>query len=494
MYLSKSQYVKYLQCPKLLWMTQKKKDQKTPVDAATQARFDEGHVVGDLAKQLFPGGKEVVFNSKDYIGMVNTTKELIDSGCTTIYEATFKVDNVFVRADILYKSDNGWELYEVKSSTSVKDYHRNDLAIQMHVLNKAGLKLSRACIVHMDNSYIREVNLEIDKLFTIADITESTLELQNSIPEVLKEAEAVLNGGELDILIGTHCKKPHKCDYFDYCWKDVPENSVLELYKINKPKSFELYHNGFITFTDLPTEMKLTPIQKLQVDAYLNDESIINRATINEFLKNTVEPISYFDFETFQDAIPRFEGQKPYQQIPFQYSLHIQKKGSVEHKEFLGNENEDPRRKLAEQMLVDVPPSGSIVAFSMGFEKRVIKELADQFPDLAEGLLEFNERFVDLVVPFRKGGYYNRKMKGSFSLKSVLPALFPDDPELSYKGLTIQDGGAASSIFANLHSVNNPSEVAQIRDDLLAYCKLDTLAMVKIVGLLRGVVSAQFFI
>jgi hypothetical protein len=475
-------------------MTQKKKDQKTPVDAATQARFDEGHVVGDLAKQLFPGGKEVVFNSKDYAGMVNTIKELIDSGCTTIYEATFKEDNVFVMADILYKGVNGWEFYEVKSSTSVKDYHRNDTAIQWYVLDKAGIELSRACIVHIDNSYSRGEDLEIDKLFTIADITEGTLALQNSIPEVLKEAEAVLNGGEPDILIGTHCEKPHKCDYSDYCWKDVPENSVLELYGIKKNKSFELFHNGIRSFGDLTSDTKLNHIQQLQIRAHGSDTPIINKDVINEFLESIVEPISYFDFETFQNAIPRFKGQKPCQQIPFQYSLHIQTKEGIEHKEFLGNENEDPRRKLAEQMIADFPTSGCIVAFNMSFEKRVIKELADQFPDLAEGLLEFNERFVDLVVPFRKGGYYNRKMKGSFSLKSVLPALFPDDPELSYKGLTIQDGGAASSIFANLHSVNNPSEVAQIRDDLLAYCKLDTLAMVKIVGLLRGVVSAQFFI
>ncbi|MFP4487427.1 MAG: DUF2779 domain-containing protein [Campylobacterales bacterium] len=482
MTLSKSQFIRGTKCHKSLWLYKNRPELREQPDSSQEALFDTGYQVGDMAKMLFLNGVEIEFDTSNFDGMEQKTKELIDSGEKTIYEATFKKDCMFAMADILHRGENGWEVYEVKASTRVKDYHELDAAFQYRLLSRYGLDISKVGIVHIDNSYVLGDMLEIEKLFTIADITDRVIELQNSVEYELEQMESMLEGDEPDIDIGSWCSKYYGCDFGAHCWSHIPKRSVFNLYRLNGDKKFELYYKRIINLDEIPKDYPLSKLHKLQVEK----NEYIDKEVIGTFLDSLIYPINYFDFETFSDGVPRFKGQRPYTQIPFQYSLHIDYgDGSLEHREFLAKEGEDPRKEIAEAMLRDIPKTGSIVAYNQGFEIGRIKELAEFLPHLKEELLSLNNRFIDLIVPFRRLGYYHPEFNGSFSIKSVLPAMFRDDSELSYKSLNIQDGGSASAIYGSLHLLKDKSKLEAIRDDLLAYCKLDTLAMVKIVEKLK---------
>lgn len=433
----------------------------------------------------------IEFDYRNFGGMIEKTRELIDSGVQTIYEATFSENSVLVMVDILHLGENGWELYEVKSSTGVKPYHLDDASIQWHVLEHAGLRLSKAAIVVLNNQYVRRGELELEKLFKVIDVTDEVLERQPKIPEILETIQNDLSSSETEVLIGTHCKENYECEFLDHCWDDVPSPSVLDLYRMNGTKRFDLYHSGIITFEDIPYDHKLTATQKLQVETHKSGKPYTSTKALEQFLTTIEYPISYLDFETFSDAVPRFENQKVYQQIPFQYSLHIIEEDGADplHREFLAPEGEDPRRLFAESMVKDLPATGSIVVYNQSFEKRIIREVAKLFDDLHDDLLALNNRVVDLLIPFQSGAYYHPKFNDSFSIKSVLPALFPDDKTLDYKELTIQDGSAASNQYARLHEVEDSDERERVRDELLRYCELDTLAMVRIHEVIVSLIS-----
>lgn len=483
--LSKSQYIRGLQCHKSLWLYKNKPQLRSGPDQTTKSLFRIGDTVGDFAKNLFPGGVEIEFNANDFNGMIKKTKELLSQDINTIYEATFKESGVFAMADILHKTSEGWDMYEVKASTSVKPYQINDASIQWYALSEA-IELNRACIVHVNNQYVREGDLDFQALLTVEDITDEVIANQDGIASTLGSMEAMIKGDMPDIGIGQHCSDPYGCDFHDHCWAHVPDISIFNLYRMRSKQKFDLYERGVLNYEDIPENLSLSEIQEKQVAAISTGVITVDKGLIQEFLDGIDYPISFFDFETFQNPVPRFNGQRPYMQMPFQYSLHIgDVMGNMTHSEFLGDHNCDPRRELCEQMLRDIPGSGSIMAYNQSFEISRIREMAEEFEDLREELLALVERFVDLIVPFRNGGYYHPNMNGSFSIKSVLPALFPDDPELSYKNLSIHDGGMAMDTFASLHLLEDKTLLPKIREDLLAYCKLDTLAMVRILERLK---------
>jgi len=481
MTLSKSQYIRGLQCHKSLWLYKHKPELRDTPDSQTESAFETGYQVGDLAKELFPNGVEIEFDPENFNGMTAKTKELIENGTEIIYEATFKENGIFAMADILVKNGDAWDIYEVKASTHTKEYHKNDTAIQWYALSNA-IKLNRAYVVHINNNYIRDGELDVKELFTIDDITDVVLEKQDEIPFQLMEMDEMLQGDIPDIDIGAHCSNPYNCDFSNHCWKHIPYPSIFNLYWMNGAKKFEMYHKGMITYDDIPSDFRLNATQSLQVSTAKSGKPYIDKTIIKDFLDTIEYPINFFDFETFQNAIPRFDKQRPYMQMPFQYSLHIlYEDGTLIHKEFLGDENSDPRDALIEQMLNDITPIGSIMAYNQSFEIGRIRELADFREAKSEELLALTERFVDLIVPFRKRGYYHPNFNGSFSIKSVLPAMFPNDDELDYKKLgSIQNGGDAMDTFANLHLLKDKSKLVEIKKDFLAYCRLDTLAMVRI--------------
>ncbi|WP_373034250.1 DUF2779 domain-containing protein [Sulfurovum sp.] len=491
MHLSKSLYTRAIQCPKSLWLKKYKPEVLTPPDASAQAVFKTGNVVGELACQFFPHGKEVPF-TRDYSEMIATTKGYIAEGEQNIYEATFNYNGILVMVDILHVDADGVSLYEVKSSTSVKDIYVHDVSIQYYVLTNLGFHVKSANVVHIDNTYVRDDELDINALFSVVDVTAEVRKLQDNIPNVLREFETYLEDtvNEPDIDIGSHCNKPYECDAKEYCWRvqrNIPEYSIFNIFNLGSKKQVELYEQGIVDINDIPDNFDMTVKQSQAVRDYRSGVTHINKEAIEGFVGTLSYPIYHLDFETFQQAIPEFKGISPFMQIPFQYSLHIEHEdGTLEHCEFLAEDGSDPRELLAHRLCEDIPNDVTVLAYNMGFEKGVIKKLALEYETLSSHLLEIHDNIKDLMTPFQQKYYVTPSMNGSYSIKYVLPALVPE-MQAAYKELDgVQNGGEAMQAFANLSKLNEVEKV-KMRNALLEYCKLDTLAMVRVLGKLKEV-------
>ena len=521
--LSKSRYTAFCQCPKNLWLKVFKPEAATE-DPALQARFEQGNEVGDLAMQLFGKYIDVTIKnpdgSLDLTAMVDLTRQEMDRGTDNICEASFALDGHYCAVDILRRNGDGWDIYEVKS-TSFPEYdgketelekYAPDIAYQKWLLEKCGLKVINTFLVCLNSNYVRKGALDLQQLFVIVDMEKLVDNEYLKVPTQVKRAMKVLcDCNEPDIDLEKHCTKPYKCAFFDYCKRlhGVPEDepTVFDIYSMNFSEKLKYYKAGHISFEDVLVELqnktsdpkyikkpnKTLPLQLMQVGCALNKTEHINVAGIRKFLSGLSYPLYFLDFETLQQAIPQFDGQKPYQQITFQYSLHIKESASApyQHKEFLApSDGSDPRRKLAEQLCKDIPLNVCTLAYNKGFECGRIKELASIYPDLNQHLLNIADHIVDLIDPFRAGDYYVPAMGGSFSIKSVLPALFPDDPSLNYHNLTggVQNGGDAMTLFPKIQDMS-PEEAKASREALLRYCELDTWAMVKVWEKLKEVVQ-----
>ncbi|GHU02992.1 hypothetical protein FACS1894147_06160 [Spirochaetia bacterium] len=508
MNLSKSRYCSGLQCPKILWLNQNKPEVYDP-SVLNEAVLEQGNVVGDLAMGYFGDYTEAPYN-KDKSVMLAETKRLLAAGCKTICEASFAFANNFCSVDILRVFDGYVEITEVKSSTAgaaedgvdektdsqVKDVYLHDMAFQYYVLSGAGLTVKKTTLLQLNRTYIREGDIDLQELFIAEDCTDRVLNLQQGIKSNLDEINAVADiKTESEKEIGMQCIKPYLCGFKEYCWRHIPPNSVFDINGISMhwDMKFDRHARGITTFEQLlESGEKLNDSTLLQVRTEVERlPSQIVITAVRDFLQTISYPVYHLDFETFMPAIPPYNGTRPYSQIPFQYSLHIQEKPGADpiHKEFLAKEGTDPRRTLAERLCADIPQNVCTIAWNMSFEKGRIMTLAKTFPDLSEHLMNIHDRIVDLIVPFRSHYYYDRGFKGRSSIKLVLPALFPDDPELDYKALHgIHNGGEAMNAFLDLHK-KTPEEIAETRADLLAYCRLDTLAMVKILDKLHEVTA-----
>ena len=287
-----------------------------------------------------------------------------------------------------------------------------------------------------------------------------------------------------NIDIGTHCSYPYDCNFKSHCWKHIPEYSIFDLSRLNKKIKWSLYNDRHIEIKDLPIDTKLSDSQKIEIDSYINQTEIINKSKIREFVKSLSNNIYHLDFETYQSAVPPFNGLKPYQQIPFQYSAHYENNGTIEHCEFLADPSHDSREAFVKALINDMNKEGDILVYNIGFERGRLNELIRILPKYQAQLEAIIDRMKDLMIPFKEKWYYVPAMKGSFSIKYVLPALVPS---LSYDNLEINNGSSASSTYANLHTLSDLDQINQTRKNLLEYCKLDTLAMVKILEVLRSV-------
>ena len=493
MTLSKSLYTRGIQCPKSLWLKKYMPDVLTPPDEAAQAVFETGNVVGDLACELFADGMEVPF-SRNYDEMIAQTKEWLDEGMTNIYEATFEYNGILVMVDILHVTPDGVEIYEVKSSTSVKDIYLHDVSIQYYVLESLGFNVKSANVVHIDKTYVRGDELELDELFSTVDVTQDAVAMQENIPLILQEFENYLSDrvNEPNIEIGKQCKNPYECDALHYCWRvqrSIPDFSIFNIFNLGSKKQVELYEQGIINIDDVPEGFAMTANQKQAVENYKSKETHINKKAVKEFLNTLTYPLYHLDFETYQQAVPQFKGISPFMQIPFQYSLHIEHAdGTLEHREFLAQDGTDPRLALAKRLCEDIPEDATVLAYNMSFEKGVINKLASVFEELSSHLLSINENIKDLMLPFQQKHYVTPSMQGSYSIKYVLPALVPEMAQ-AYKELDgVQNGSQAMNVFANMPKLDG-EEKQKMRDALLQYCKLDTLAMTKVLEKLKTVVN-----
>lgn len=440
--LSKSRFIRGINCQKSLWLYVHKPELSVISDEQ-ENMFASGTDVGIIARDYFPGGKLAVLEDYPTYASAQLTKEFINQGEKTIYEATFVYDNTLVAVDILTCVDGDWKLYECKSSTCVKDYHIVDAAVQYYVVQNAGIPLEDISIMYIDNQYNRSIELEPRKLFACKSVIESILPLQSFVKENIPLLLEMLGGEEPEREMGKYCSAPFTCDFIDYCRSLKPIQP-----EIDKP---------------IPN---LTPIIKSDL--------------IRKRLDSFGYPLYYFDFETMGFAVPRFEHSRPYQQLPFQYSLHYRetKESNPEHFSFLAWPDGDPRRDLIEQLIRETNRPGKILTYNVAFERRILRDLIHDFPEYKTGLEDIINRLDDLMPVFRKKEYHIPDWGRQYSIKLILPYMAP---ELSYKDLEITNGGDASSLFSQLYDTTDKQQIEQIRNALLKYCHLDTWAMVRIV-------------
>lgn len=486
--LSKSRFLAGLQCKKRLYLECFHPELADPFDAGRQAILDTGTRIGELARDLYPDG---VLIAEDHLhhgeAVSSTEKAMIDSSVQAIYEAAFVYDDVRIRADILVRSRNDpYDLIEVKSGTSVKEEHLPDVAVQLYVLRGCGIPVGKACLYHLNKEYVYQGgNYNLSQLFLVEDITSEAQELQTYIPLLLEEMRLPLWQPEPpDIKSRRQCSKPYACAFYGHCHVDEPEHHVSRLPRATEKLLSALEAAGIEDIREIPADFPgLNATQQRVRDCLVG-----NRVYLDPLLPRTLEqlkyPIHFLDFETFNPALPLYVATRPYQILPFQWSDHtLTEDGELRHQEFLYDGFDDPREPFARSLLEALGSSGSIVVYS-SFEATRIRELAGALPHLSEKLLSLLEgRIVDLLELVRMHCYHP-DFHGSFSIKSVLPALVSD---LDYADLEINDGGLASVAFAEMIQSETPDDRRnQLRENLLAYCKRDTEAEVRLLQTLRS--------
>ena len=519
--LSKSRYISEVwKCPKASWLKKYKPEEEAPFDSAAQAVMDTGNDIGDLAMGLFGDFVEVTEFDHDENGekagldlgaMIRLTKEEMQKGTPVICEASFSTGSNFCSVDILKKEDSGWAIYEVKSSTSLKDEYLADIAYQKYVLEKCGVALTGTYLVVIDNSYVLDGDFDIQKFFKIIDVSGDIEEEYNNVePNIAVAEKMAASDKEPDHPCGLYCFNPHECRFRGYCMANLPSPSVFDLYSISKKDALKLYNEGKADLKTIyenedivrnvinKTGSSAGETRERQLAHHAKDlPPHVDKDGIRSFADTVTYPLYFLDFETMTPVVPVYQGTKSRQQIPFQYSLHYMEEqdGDVKHKEFLAESGPDPRRAVAESLCRDIPRGVCTMVFSKSMESGRLKELAALFPDLSNHLLDINKGIVDLNDPFKAGYYYERSMtpppKGVslFSIKNVLPSMFPDDPELDYHKLEgVQNGEEAKEVFPKIQFME-PEEQERTRQGLLDYCRLDTLAMVKIWQKLKHIID-----
>jgi hypothetical protein len=465
-----------LQCSRLLWFANKK--QLPDINLSKQHMFNQGHDFEEYVKKLFPEGVDL--NGLGFMDNINKTTLAVEEG-KTIFEAGFAIGGLFIRADIIKPFEDGWDLYEIKSTTQSKDVHVQDLAYQKYVLELSGLKVNNCFVIYLNREYVKDGEIDPAELTIVDDVTERVGEVDGIEEHVVKFKKVMSMSEYTDIPIGQRCNQPYECPLKALCWSTLPENNVLQL--TNWRIYWKLFGEGVIDIKDIPSDVKLALkddrlIESLDVGVFVSKEKV------TEFLDSLNYPLYHFDFETFDTAVPLFDKSRPYQKMPFQYSVHVeQEDGTVEHREFL-SEGGDPRLEILSRMKVDLEGTGDIIVYNKSFEISVMNKLAEDFPEHAEWLVSCVGRIVDLADVFRSFDYYNKSQKGSYSLKKVLPAVTGKD----YSALEINNGGDASALYFYSH-IKNDFDREKVRSDLLLYCGLDTEGMIWILDGLKRLIN-----
>lgn len=479
--LTKSSFTSFLESPIRPWLEKVRPDLLPPKDPALERIFEQGHIIDDLARGLFPGGAEVRdYNETGY----RNTKETIAKGAKIMYQPTAVADGLSARGDILTLGEDGkWDIHEVKSSTQVKDEHVPDLAFQRLCFESAGIPIGKTFLTHVDNTYVRHGDVDVRRLLVEEDITEDVLLMLPEVEKLIPQAKEVLGWPrELTETQIATCADATKSEYVIY-WLNhlAPQDRERALRAMNPFKLGKA----------LEKSVSVDGLSQDFLDAYgyvppeVRWPHKIDAQAIKQELDSLVYPLYFYDYETYSSAIPAFDGYRPYQQIPFQFSLTVQDSPDAELRvyDFLKQSFEDPAQDIIAALRKSIGPKGTVISWNAVFEKGRNDELAVMHPEHADFLADINERTYDLMLIFRKKLYVHPACKGSASLKQVLPALVPS---LSYKVLNIQEGGEASASWLPITDVNLPEQQRnKLIKDEIEYCRLDVLAMVKILEFLR---------
>jgi len=487
MRLSKSKFIAGLQCLKRLYLEVHQPDLAGEPDEQTMAVFEQGHEVGQWAQKGFPGGVLIEAGHEEIGKALRQTEQAVaDKQHPAIFEATFTHDNVLARVDILERLPrNKWRLIEVKSSTKAKDYHHYDVAIQRLILEGLGMNVI-PCLMHLNREYVYDgKQYDLKELFVIEDLTDETAALEQEVNDLLQEEwKALARRKAPDIKPGSHCTEPFECEFYNVCNKPLPVGHVANLPGIKQNKLEELASRGIESIKKIPKDFPLTEQQRRAWECARTGKPWFGKG-LKEALRELSYPLYFMDFETLWVALPRYAGMSPYDQIPYQWSVHVQRKpgAALEHFEFLADDCNDPRPEFVRTLCQVIGTKGSVLAYSSGFESGRLGELAARLPHYKDEIENIRGRLWD-PLPVIRGHVYHPEFRGSYSLKSVLPALVPD---MTYDGMAVSQGSEAGLAWEKMvHSEAGGDERRKLRDDLLAYCKQDTLAMVRLLEVLRS--------
>ncbi|MCC6169849.1 MAG: DUF2779 domain-containing protein [Caldilineaceae bacterium] len=472
--LTKSKYLSGLQCVKRLWLEEHAPQHLATGGATQEVSRLQGVQIGRLARARYSGG---VLIGGAGLEAVRHTQAALYNGATCLFEAAFVYDDILVRCDILRKLPGGrWELIEVKSTTEIRPHHLHDAAVQTYVVRGAGLAVQAVKLMYVNSQGC--VFPDLASFFCETDVTRAVTRLTRKLPANVSKLRGHLARPHApQVLIGAHCSYPHLCPAKRYCWQHVPPESIFTIPRLSARKIARLLRRGIVRIRDIPAGFPLTPPQRAYVERVLAGAPAIDRPAIVRRLDELAYPIYFFDFETYAYAVPRFWGMRPYQQLPFQYSLHVlEADGSVRHADYLHIDGSDPRAGLAHALVSDIGPSGSVVVYNARFERSVLRDLAYTQPVYRQRLRSIGARLWDQLEIFERH-YLDPRFEGSNSIKRVLPVLAP---HLSYADLAVQRGDQAQAVWGEMIASHDPAHKAQLAAGLRAYCARDTRAMLEI--------------
>jgi len=488
--LSKSRFLAGLQCHKQLWWRAHEPDAPELVpEAGLRNLLNQGADVGRKA-QGYVGGTgghliDLPFNQWD--NKVAETQDVLQREPPAIYEATFLAADTYVAVDILERGPRGYGVVEVKATNRLKPEHLPDVAVQVHVLRRSGLPVERVEVMHL-NPECRFPDL--GNLFVREDVAALVEAVLLGVPDEIEAQLRMLDGPLPDVPIGEHCTRPHDCPFIDRCWPKLPDHHVSSLYRIEHKKAVQYQANGYATIYDLPSDLELSLIHARQVKAVTRGRMVVEPA-LSDALAAFASPLAFLDFETVSLAIPRWTGCRPWQNVPVQFSCHVEERGrGLVHYDWLAEGPDDPRPALAEALVEASGRARNIVAYHATFERECIRQLREAVPYLASELERIERRLTDLL-PLVRNHIYHPDFGGSFSIKQTLPALVPG---LSYSDLKITDGETATLELMRLMFEGDQmqsAEKAELRGALFRYCERDTWAMVKMLDKLRSLVAEQ---
>ena len=478
-WLSKSRYQTGLTCRKALWLAVYERHLADPITEGQQARFEGGQRIGALARDRFPGGVLVEEGHTEQRAALARTRELLEQGVPVIYEAAFAHDDVLVRADVMLRDGDVWNLVEMKSTVACKPEHVTDAAIQTYVVEGTDLRVGKTFVGHLDKTYVYPGgDYDLDALFALADVTEAVRAYLPSIPAKIADLKEMLSGPRPEVRIGKQCSKPYACSFFGHCHEFMPPFPVTEIPYLSEKGLTALLDDELYGIMDIPLDHRALTDQQREACAVIQSGEMRLLSDLGRTLEQLVYPVHCLDFETFKPALPLYPGTHAHQSVPFQWSDHvINEDGDLEHREFLFEGDGDPRPQFLMSLLRAVDGKGSVVVYSP-YENTTLKALAADLPEYQDQIAELQGRLFDLEKKVVKQHIRHPDFHAFTSIKYVLPALVND---LSYDGLAIQNGDAAMLRYESVAARRvSEDERQHILNDLREYCGTDTLGLVKL--------------